>query len=108
MEYKKIEDFKSPQEAVDFINGLIDELAAAKTAQADAELVAEKALAAADEAFAGAPKQYNATVAGVGKVKVNFGVDGKSKDEVLTDHELIANLVKKGSHAVTVLEAEEA
>lgn len=107
MDYKKIEDFKSPQEAVDFINGLIDELKGAKDAQAEAEAVAEKALAKANDAIANSPNSYIADISGVGKVKVNFAINGHTKDSLVEDHDTIKDLLAKKSAAVTVVEEAE-
>jgi peptidoglycan hydrolase CwlO-like protein len=128
MQLKTVADYKTIDEAVADVNKLLtalaDEITAhaatksalqeeitahgeTQSALADAETAADEAIAQANEALANAPKSYTTTVAGVGKVQVNFGVDKLSKDQLLESPDKIAALVKKGSHAVTVLTAED-
>ncbi|MES2810024.1 MAG: hypothetical protein V4619_15440 [Bacteroidota bacterium] len=53
-------------------------------------------------------KDYSTKVKGLGKVLVNFGVDGISKDDLLNDADKIKALHKIGSGAVTLVEPEKA
>lgn len=110
---KTEKDFPSIVEAVAYINQIepalekeIAEHNVTKAALADAESVASDAIAKAEEVMKDAPKSFTSVIAGIGKIRVNFGVDGLSKEALLNDVDKIAALVKKGSHAITVLAKE--
>jgi hypothetical protein len=99
-------DIKTLDDALKFIDQVIAERDEAVQRQQDAEAVADDAIAKASAAIAAAPKDYTTKIIGTGKVKVFFGVDGLTKDQLLDNSDKIVELIKKGSHAVQVVEPE--
>lgn len=71
-----------------------DEIAALTKRAVDAEEVAKDAVEKIDN-----PKGVTVTVDKV-KYRIIFGVDGKSKEELAADKELLEKLIKKGSAAL--------
>ncbi|SEM66113.1 hypothetical protein SAMN05192574_101376 [Mucilaginibacter gossypiicola] len=103
----KKENIKTLEDAQAYITQVEGERDAALSAQKQAEEIANDAIEKASVAIGAAPKDFTTVVKNIGKVEVHFGADGVSKDELLDNHEKITELLKKGSHAVTLLEANK-
>ncbi|HWK58726.1 MAG TPA: hypothetical protein VNQ80_15390 [Parapedobacter sp.] len=103
---QKFKTIEEAQEAYDRLQGVHTELKGKYDAQAKdfstAKGVVEELTAKLEDASTGKPAQV---IAAVGKQKyvVNFGVNGKTKQQVAEDGKLLQSLVKAESGALTAI-----
>lgn len=104
MEFKTLEEALAHIKAQDQeIVTLRANLKAAEEAKNDAEAIAQDAIAKANETLASAPKELTVTVSKK-KYKIAFAVDGLTKEELSKDSAKCAELLKRGSAALELLE----
>lgn len=103
-------EIKTLEEALTHIATLKEEnkalnaaLKTAETAKADAEAIAQDAIKQANETLTATPKPLSVTV-NKKKYKIAFAVDGLTKEELAKDSAKCAELVKRGSAALELLE----